>query len=519
MAPSLRHPWLRCVRTQVRYTRGLRRDRRAGDAPRGRARRRRRATATSTSPRSRAPARRPTSCGRPSAISAFFGVHMPEEYGGGGSGMVELAIVCEEIAAQGCPLLLILVSPAICGELISAVRQRRAEGTLAAADGGGRQDDVRDHRARRRLEQSQHLDDRDARRRRLPAQRRQDVHLRRRRSARDGRRDAHVDRSRRPAAAELSLFIVDTDAPGLERTLIPVEIKAPEKQFQLFFDNVEVPADRLLGDEGEGLRQVFHGLNPERIMSASICTGIGRYALARASEYANDRTGVGRADRPAPRHRASARDRQDRARARAPDDARRPRGCTTTRPIASPRAKRRTWRSTRRPRRALRCLDAAIQTHGGNGMASEYGLADLWGTVAAAAHRAGQPRDGAELRRPTVARPPEVLLNSSCGSDAVATRRLSKRGALLGVRRESFRRVGAGEAEELERERRVEDARLGAVPVVERVLGEPDRRLRAVAQLDRDVERGACTWSSSTHSDTRPMRSASSPVSVSHVSR
>ena len=64
----------------------------------------------------------------------------------------------------------------------------------------------------------------------------------------------------------LSLFIVDTDAPGLERTLIPVEITAPEKQFQLFFDDVEVPADRLLGDEGEGLRQVFFGLNPERII-------------------------------------------------------------------------------------------------------------------------------------------------------------------------------------------------------------------------------------------------------------
>src|SRR5256714_5211890 len=87
----------------------------------------------------------------------------------------------------------------------------------------------------------------------------------------------------------LSLFVVDTDAPGLERTLIPIEIKAPEKQFQLFFDNVEVSADRLLGGVGEGLRQVFFGLNPERIMSASICTGIGRYALARASEYATER--------------------------------------------------------------------------------------------------------------------------------------------------------------------------------------------------------------------------------------
>ena len=66
----------------------------------------------------------------------------------------------------------------------------------------------------------------------------------------------------------LSLFVVDLDCPGLSMTPIPVEIVAPEKQFTLFFDNVEVPADRLIGTEGDGLRQVFLGLNPERIIGA-----------------------------------------------------------------------------------------------------------------------------------------------------------------------------------------------------------------------------------------------------------
>ena len=50
-----------------------------------------------------------------------------------------------------------------------------------------------------------------------------------------------------------------------------------------------VPADRLVGAEGDGLRLLFHGLNPERILSASICTGIGQYALERASAYARER--------------------------------------------------------------------------------------------------------------------------------------------------------------------------------------------------------------------------------------
>ncbi|MQA17789.1 MAG: acyl-CoA dehydrogenase, partial [Pseudonocardiaceae bacterium] len=89
--------------------------------------------------------------------------------------------------------------------------------------------------------------------------------------------------------ARLSLLVVDSDAPGLNRSPVPVEIASPEKQFMLFFDNVEVPVDRLVGDEGDGLRQVFFGLNPERITSACISNGIGRYALGKASGYAHDR--------------------------------------------------------------------------------------------------------------------------------------------------------------------------------------------------------------------------------------
>jgi alkylation response protein AidB-like acyl-CoA dehydrogenase len=68
----------------------------------------------------------------------YLGINIPEAYGGGGAGLVELAIVCEETAAQGCPLLL-LVSSAICGEVISAYGtvQQRAQWLprLAAGDG------------------------------------------------------------------------------------------------------------------------------------------------------------------------------------------------------------------------------------------------------------------------------------------------------------------------------------------------------------------------------------------------
>ena len=85
--------------------------------------------------------------------AGFLGVNLPEEYGGGGGGMVELSIVLEELGAAGCPLLMMVVSPAICGTVIGKFgtdeqKQRwlpgLADGSITMA--------LRDHRARRRLE-------------------------------------------------------------------------------------------------------------------------------------------------------------------------------------------------------------------------------------------------------------------------------------------------------------------------------------------------------------------------------
>lgn len=79
------------------------------------------------------------------------------------------------------------------------------------------------------------------------------------------------------------------DTPGFGRRLIDMELNAAEKQFELTLDDVRLPADALVGDEDAGLLQLFIGLNPERIMTAAFAIGMGRYALARAVEYARDR--------------------------------------------------------------------------------------------------------------------------------------------------------------------------------------------------------------------------------------
>jgi alkylation response protein AidB-like acyl-CoA dehydrogenase len=96
------------------------------------------------------------------------------------------------------------------------------------------------------------------------------------------------------------LFIVPTDAPGFQKRPIDMELNAAEKQFELVLDDVRLPADALVGGgpshafgsggEDAGLLQLFAGLNPERIMTAAFAIGMGRHALAKAIEYARDRT-------------------------------------------------------------------------------------------------------------------------------------------------------------------------------------------------------------------------------------
>ena len=219
----------------------------------------------------------------------FIGVNLPERHGGGGMGIAELAVVCEETAAEGCPMLLLLVSSAICGEVLKRF------GTEA------QQDDWLPAMAAGREKMVFAITEPDAG---------SNSHRISTTATRDGETwvisgtkyyISGVDEAPRMLVvartgtasdqrAMLSLFVVDTDSPGLERTIIPVEVGIPEKQFQLFFDEVRVDATRVVGDLGDGLRVVFSGLNPERITGAAIENGIARYALDRASAYARSRT-------------------------------------------------------------------------------------------------------------------------------------------------------------------------------------------------------------------------------------
>jgi alkylation response protein AidB-like acyl-CoA dehydrogenase len=218
----------------------------------------------------------------------FIGVNLPEAYGGGGAGMYELSLVMEEMSAGGCGLLMMVVSPAINGTIISKYgtdeqKQRWlpgiADGSITMAfaitepDAGSNSHNI------------------------TTTARRDggDWVLNGRKIFISGVDQAQavlvVGRTEETKTGKLrpALFIVPTDTPGFEYTPIEMELISPERQFSLFIDDVRLPADALVGSEDAAIAQLFAGLNPERIMGAASAVGAGRFALGKAVDYVKTR--------------------------------------------------------------------------------------------------------------------------------------------------------------------------------------------------------------------------------------
>ncbi|MEU1630100.1 acyl-CoA dehydrogenase [Streptomyces sp. NPDC020096] len=225
---------------------------------------------------------------REAAKLGYLGVNLPEQYGGGGGGMTELSIVLEELGATGCPLLLLVVSPAICGTVIArfGTEAQKAQWLPGLADGSVRMAfGITEPDAGSNSHRIATTARRDG----------DDWLLSGRKVFISGVDIADatliVGRTEDARTGKLKpcLFIVPRETAGFEFRPIPMELAAPEKQFQLFLDDVRLPADALVGDEDAGLLQLFAGLNPERIMTAAFSLGMGRYALDTAVEYARTR--------------------------------------------------------------------------------------------------------------------------------------------------------------------------------------------------------------------------------------
>src|SRR5689334_22904877 len=218
----------------------------------------------------------------------FIGVNLPEEYGGGGAGMYELSLVMEEMSAAGSALLMMVVSPAINGTIISKYgteeQKKRwipgiADGTITMAfaitepDAGSNSHRITTTARRDGSDwilsgQKVYISGVDQAQAVLVV----------------GRTADHKTGNLKPA-----LFVVPTDTPRFTFTKIPMEIVSPEFQFQVFLDEVRLPADALVGSEDAAIAQLFAGLNPERIMGAASAVGMGRFAIDKAVDYVKTR--------------------------------------------------------------------------------------------------------------------------------------------------------------------------------------------------------------------------------------
>jgi alkylation response protein AidB-like acyl-CoA dehydrogenase len=306
--------------------------------------------------------------------AGFLGMHLPEEYGGGGAGLTETCIALEEIAAGGCPLLMLVIAPAICGSIIAAhgsdaIKQEwlpgLADGTKTMAFA------ITEPDAGSNTHQLAVTARRDG----------EDYVINGTKYWTSGADQADAilvvcKDADSPAGKHtpMSMLVVPADARGLSMTPIEAELVQPETQFTVFFDDVRVPASNIIGEAGKGFRAVFAGLNPERVTAAALANGISRYALEKAVRYATERQvwkvpigahqGLSHPMAQCYIELAQARLFTQRAAemADAGEDA------AEAVNIAKYAA----------AECMLRTLDQAIQVHGGNGMATEYGLAPLW---------------------------------------------------------------------------------------------------------------------------------------------
>lgn len=145
----------------------------------------------------------------------------------------------------------------------------------------------------------------------------------------------------------LSLFLTDLDRDHVDIRPINKMGRNAVSSNELFIDDLRVPVEHRIGEEGKGFGYILHGLNPERMLIAAEALGIGRVALDRAVKYANDRVVF---DRPIGMNQGIQFPLRIRSRASTRQNwsCARPRGSTTT---ASRAAARRTWPNTCAPTR------------------------------------------------------------------------------------------------------------------------------------------------------------------------
>lgn len=231
------------------------------------------------------------------AKGGWVGICIPEEYGGGGQGITEGALVLNRVAASGAAmngstalhLTLFGLNPVVKfgnQELKEAFLPRAAAGDVHVAFGVTEPDAGTDTsqistRASEQPDGSWRINGR-----KIWTSKALESEVCLLLTRTDGD----------PGQFEgLTLFLVDLDPDHCQITPIPKLGRNAVASCEVFYDDLPVESWRLVGQRGQGFRHILHGLNPERILLAAMACGIGEVAIKRAVSYANEREVFGKA--------------------------------------------------------------------------------------------------------------------------------------------------------------------------------------------------------------------------------
>jgi acyl-CoA dehydrogenase len=225
------------------------------------------------------------------AEGGYLGMMIPPEYGGGGLGLRQMAVLFEEMGHQGIPLLLIVVgnvmdavliarygSPEMRNRYLPPLARGETRFCFALTEPTAGSNSFRTSTAAR-MDGDEYV---------LNGQKMFITGV----DASDymlvvARTTPFEDAGDKREG--LSLLVVDRRAPGITLQPLDMGVVHPETQFAVYFDNVRVPRGDLVGEEGKGHRYLFDALNPERISAAAVAVGLGRFVLDKAVAYARER--------------------------------------------------------------------------------------------------------------------------------------------------------------------------------------------------------------------------------------
>ena len=226
------------------------------------------------------------------AADGFVGTMVPEAHGGAGLGMVEMQLFLEGLSNQGIPLLSLVVGATMTLSMLSnyGTEAQKQKFLPAACSGDIRfcfaitEPDAGTNTIRASTIAKPTADGRfklNGRKTYITDAKESDYALVVTRTT------PHTEVAKKTDG--FTLFIVDMRAKGIEMHPIPMSIPLPETQYQVFFDDVDLGPENVLGEVGKGFSILFECLNPERICVGAIGCGLGRFAMDKAVAYANER--------------------------------------------------------------------------------------------------------------------------------------------------------------------------------------------------------------------------------------